>query len=269
MEIIAQTPRRLELGYRDTKSGWGSKVGATLFGLAFCGFGIWGMFAGRQKILKCIRLDPVQIECQLTTSGLIGSETITLANVQQAQLIKRRGASRPNRSTRKDVYGVVLITDDQKTAISAVSTSNYPTKQAEVRRINSFINNPQQFALNLRSDGRGLGLIVGGILATIGCGVIYALWQVKMVSKAVFNRDLARVKIHKTSVYGQLEQLSWYLREIEQSFIEESRGKNDTYYSLNLKFSDRQRQRVTLLRTTDRLKAETLLSTIRQFLDEI
>ena len=264
MKIIAQTPRRLELGYQERNLSW-SVCGATLFGFAFIGLGIWGIFTGRQKILKCTRIDSALVECQLTSSGIIGSQTTKLSEVKEAEIVVRKSATNRDRQ-RRDVYSVVLVTNDRRILVSGTSTSNYDQKKADVRRINSFLNNPQQFVLKMQSDSRWLGLIVGSILASVGLAIIYALWQIKIVSHAVFDRNSGILEIEKRSAYGKTEKLDWRLAKIEQLWIEESDSEENKNYSLNLQFFPSQQSSLTLLRTNDRFEAEMLATNIRQFI---
>ena len=55
---------------------------------------------------------------------------------------------------------------------------------------------------------------------------------------------------------------------IEELAFEASEGQKNIYYSVNLKF-DFSQPNLTLLRTSDRLEAETLKTNIAKFLDEL
>jgi|GEM_PF-2401673 len=263
MKIVAQTPNRLELGYSQSVSRLG-KIGATLFGLAFIGFGIWGIFAGQQKTLKCVRLASAQVECEFISSGFISSQTTKLSNLKRAEIITRRSTARDRRE--RNVYSVVLIADDRRIPVSGVSSSNSASKKADVARLNSFINNPQQFFFKMHEDGRWLGLILGSILTSVGVGVIYALWQIKVVSKADFDRHSRLLKVQKSSMYGKLERLEWYLQEIAELSFDESKSSKETYYSLKLQFNSSKLKSLTLLHTRDRLEAETIATAVESFL---
>ena len=263
MEIITQTPDRLELGYSQSVSRLG-QIGATLFGLAFIGFGIWGIFAGQQKTLKCVRLASAQIECEFISSGFINSQTTKLSSLKRAEIITRRSTTRDRR--KRNVYSVVLIADDRRIPVSGVSSSNSTSKKADVARLNSFINNPQQFFFKMHEDGRWLGLILGSILASVGVGVIYALWQIKVVSKADFDRHSRLLKVQKSSMYGKLERLEWHLREIEKLSIDESQGGKEIYYSVNIQLNSNKFRNLTLLHTRDRIAAETIATAVEKFL---
>ncbi|MEL6439999.1 MAG: hypothetical protein AAFQ80_12185 [Cyanobacteria bacterium J06621_8] len=264
MEIIAQTSRRLELGYRQDNSLLGV-VALTLVGLGFLGFGVWGIFSGRQKILKCARIEPELVECQIKSSGIIGSQTTKLSGVEKAEIITRKKTNVNNR-LRKDTYGVVILGSGQKISISVVSTSNRNAKQADVRRINSFINNPRQFTLTMEEDGRWLGFIIGSILIAVGSVVIYAMWQMTLIIGAVFDKTLGILRIQKRSLYGKTEKRSWNLQEVEEIFLERSKGKNSNMYSVNLKLHS-QLKCLTLLRTENSLAAETIANNVRKFLN--
>ena len=269
MEIAVHTPRRLEL--KTPSSIWSSSA-MVLFGLLFFGCGAWSMFAGKLKVLKCQRLELNQIECQLSSTGLIGRKVTQIGNLERAEIAKHRSRNNTNRGHRyKNTYSVVLIAKEpgQKLAISSISSSDRREEQAKVNQINAFINNPQQFIFQMREDGRWLGYLIGSVFMLVGGSILVLLWRVQYVDSAIFDKNLGVARIQKRSILGKTQKLSWNLKRIKELSVEQKlrESKKGSYivHTLYLEFNSPQDPSLKLLDTHDATQAETLAGEIRRF----
>jgi hypothetical protein len=110
MKIVVQTSRRLEL---ESGNPLGAVAG-TLFGMLFLVAGVAAiLLLGRLTVLMCQRLEPNQIECQLTSTGLLGSQTTQITALEGAEVATHSDDD-------GDTYSIVLFAVGQKIPFSKI-----------------------------------------------------------------------------------------------------------------------------------------------------
>jgi hypothetical protein len=137
-------------------------VFAMLYGSVFVLAGLTVMLAaGELATLTCQRVEPTQGSCQLVTSGLFGSDEITipLNQLQSAKLVSS--------NIRKSSYSIVLLTDHDKVHFVSKWNTPVPEEQRKADLINAFIGNPRETSLRIQKDDPGSAYI-GGIFILFG-----------------------------------------------------------------------------------------------------
>lgn len=151
---MAQT----ELGFWGSL-GWG--VALVIVGSAMA------ILFGNLSVFECVRQKPStnQGECELISSGLLGSssETLALESLQDAQI---------ERSTKKSLYRVVFQTTEGEMPLSGAYTSGRGSKEKIVGEIQTFINTPTQESVSVKQDDRWMGYLIGGIFSLAGCSLV-------------------------------------------------------------------------------------------------
>ena len=142
---------------------------------------------GKLTTLKCDRVEPIQINCELILSGLLGKEVNHVRWLQGAEVEERRGSD-------GNTYRVLLVTQEGKIPLTNLHTARSLDKYQNAAKINNFINSPAENFIVLREDHRWLGYLIGSMLMLLGGGAFPLLMSEKpLLTSCVFDRDLGRV----------------------------------------------------------------------------
>ncbi len=122
---------------------------------------------GDLSIFECTRqgASTNQGECELVSSGLLGSnrQTLTLASLQDAYT---------EESTENGLYRVVLQTTEGRIPLTGAYTSGRGSKDKAVEEIQAFINTATQEAVSVKQDDRWMWYVIGGLFSLAGCSLL-------------------------------------------------------------------------------------------------
>ena len=136
---------------------------------------------GKVASLQCTRIEPIRVDCQLTASGILGTKTTTIAQLQDAALEtsrshsrqpRRRNSDRPNRDRNDPTYRVILIGQNGRIPLTEYYSSGRSGHENKVKKIRTFLNTSTQKQLKIEQDSRWLIYPVGGIFMAIGLAVL-------------------------------------------------------------------------------------------------
>lgn len=139
-------------------------------GMIFVLLGLFGLlFLGEKVTLDCYRSQNI---CQLATFHFSGTETkpIPLKDLQGAK-IQQTVNQKKKRITY--IYRVMLSTAKGYIPLTESFTSGKEQPYKIARKINQFINNPQQKTLNIQLDHLWVGYIFGGLFGIFGLVVLF------------------------------------------------------------------------------------------------
>jgi len=156
MKILKQTITQLTL---QTKSIF-SSLRISIFLMA--GGLIWLTLTYNSTTLSCQRLDAKKGSCELTRSGLLGSNTeeISLRDLQGAKVESDEDSSR-----------MLLLTNRGEVPFTYYYLGGFWDKYRLASEVNSFVKNTEHRSLKLTQDDRWFGMI-GGIVLLIGLALI-------------------------------------------------------------------------------------------------
>ncbi len=250
MKITEDTTQRLKI-----KQGTFAMGCLTLFSLPFLISGIAVIVGfGKVNTVRCDRVEPTQINCQLTSSGLLG-ET-------QKRVFHLRGADIENND---DTYRVVLLAD-QKLPLTDYYTSDYLAKQTQVRKIQTFINDPNQTLFTVSDDGRWFAYSFGGIFTLVGLGLFVGSLTTKINNCLVFDKSTNNLTIQNRSLLGQSTTTIYPLRAISSVEIHEVKDSDgDLNYRLKIRLRTGENL-PDLLYTSTRKDIQKIATKIQKFL---
>lgn len=138
MKILQQTITELEIQGTSIFSSFLASIFLTVFGL------IWLKFTDNSTTLTCQRSDANEGNCELTRSGLLGSNTekISLKNLQGAKVESANDGSR-----------VVLLTNGGEVPFTYYYTS-WGEQNSLAYDVNLFVKNTQHRLLKLTQKNR-------------------------------------------------------------------------------------------------------------------
>jgi len=215
MKIIENTPDRLVLRSDPTLQ--------IVFGLVFAVTGlIITYFFGRSVDVHCEKIEPRQVNCQLTPK-LLGLKPLgqrRVLNVQKAEVSESRD------SDGDSTYRVIFITAAGKVSLTNYSSSGYSAKANLAEQINSFIRDNQRTALDVKVNMDWWILIF--LFAFTGVGIIVILVAKTTVIEMIRSEGVLRILKGGLFGSGQEEHI---LRDIESIELESSRSNrgNPTY----------------------------------------
>jgi hypothetical protein len=142
-------------------------------GGVFVALGLLLVSSGELTTLSCSRVKPTQGNCQLISSGLLGSK------VRATQLSELQGAKIEDNPMDDDTSRVTLLTRKGEVLLS--KSTDDKIAEATVSEINTFIQHPERTSLTIEQDERGIYFPVGGLviaagLLTIGFSRTFSLY---------------------------------------------------------------------------------------------
>ena len=193
MHITEQTSTSLKLQCKDNSS----RYFLWLLGSPFLLIGLAVMiFLGKLTTLKCDRLEPTQVACELTSAGLAGKKVIP---IRLGQL--QRADVEVNEDSDGDTYRVVLVTKTGVIPFTQSYSSGEGGKHRNAQLINTFLSNPDQPSLKVQQDDRWFAYPFGGIFALVGGSMI--LSTLKQTSQTTYQFD-------KQANCLSIQEKSWF-----------------------------------------------------------
>jgi hypothetical protein len=128
----------------------------------FVALGILFMSSGRITTLTCNRVKSNQGNCQLISSGLLGSR------VKKTQLSELHGAKIIDNPMDDDASRVVLVTQNGEFPLTSSTSGNDTEATATASDINTFIQQVEKTSLTIQHDERGLYFPVGASIIAFG-----------------------------------------------------------------------------------------------------
>lgn len=190
MHITEQTPTSLKLQHRkDSSSGYV----LLLFGGPFLVIGlVVVIFLGKLTILKCDRLEPTQVVCELISTGLLGRKVIPipLGQLQSADV-------EVNEDSDGDTYRVVLMTKAGITPFTQSYSSGEGGKRRNAQRINLFLSSQDQLSLKVQQDDRWFAYPLGGVFALIGGGIMLSTLEYASQTTYRFDKQASCLSIQE------------------------------------------------------------------------
>jgi len=142
----------------------GSLAGGTM--LIVAGSTTVALFGG-SHVFECTRQEPStnQGECELVSSGLLGSyrQTLALASLQKAYV---------EESSSDDLYRVVFQTAEGPFPLTGAYTSGRGAKKKIAEEVQAFINTATQEAVSVKQDERWMWYPIGGIFSLAGGSLV-------------------------------------------------------------------------------------------------
>lgn len=219
------------------------------------------IYLAKLTTLKCDRLNPTKVGCELTSSSLL-EEHITPIPVGEFQ-----GAElKVNKSSNGTSYGVTLLTKKKDIPISDVYSSSKKVEEKKVKQINDFISKPEQMSLRIQEDNRWLFYAVGGITALVGSSSIINALTKKLDITCLFDKDADRMYLKQQNIFKKAKTREEILYEIRKAQIVEKNNKegNKTY---NINLILRSDDEITLLPLDISYNPYKITQSINHFLE--
>ena len=259
MEIVEHTSNILKL---KAKGGaWSSlpikitlPVGPIFF---FAGLAVT-LLAGKVATLNCDRIEPTQITCELTSSGLLSHNVKSIEQLKGAELESKR--SRRTRS--RNTYRVALLAKSGKIPLTDVYSSGGSSSR-NVALINNFVNNPGANNLKIKEDHRWVAYPFGLLFMLVGGWIFIKIASLKTLVSFTLNKTSSQANFKYQNILLQSEIRQEELDNIEIARVDEtvssSKGQN---YNINLILKSG--KSIDLMFFQDRSE---LAEAINQFLD--
>ena len=229
MQITEQTARVLSLQIQRPPS-WVEVIGALTVPAIFLGLGlVYILVTGKLTTLKCDRIEPTQVNCEITLSGLLGNQTTQIKQLQGAEVKERLDSDGDN-------HRVLLITQEGKIPITNLRTSRILREDSNIAKINTFIHNSAESSLKIQEDDRWIAYPVGIMLMLVGGGVLPLMIKLhKPLMSCVFDKDSGWVYLQYQNMFLQSESKQEKLDAIERVQIVETPGSDiDEIYDTQL-----------------------------------
>ena len=137
--------------------------------------------------LKCNRLEPTQVNCQLTSSSLLGKKNTSIKQLKGAEV-------QVHTDSEGDTYEeVLLVTKDDNISL--------PFKVEEAKKINIFISNPEHNLLLIEHDNR-LDAYIIGVTWILFWGIcILLILSLKFQTSCIFDKKSGRMYLTKNNFF--------------------------------------------------------------------
>ena len=141
-----------------------SLLNDTLFfhiaGGVFVTLGLVLISSGKLTTLTCNRVELTQGNCQLVSSGLLGSQ------VKETLLSELQGAKTEDNPMDEDASRVVLLTSNGEVRLT--NSTGWKIAEAAASEINAFVKQAEKTSLTIQQDERGLYFSMGGFIIVAG-----------------------------------------------------------------------------------------------------
>lgn len=258
MKIVEQTPTKIRL----KANNLGLPLFLTLFGLPFFLVGLAvSLFLGKLTQLKCNRLEPTQVACQLVSSGILNTRTteIPVGALQGAEIETSRD------SDGDATYRVALITRQGRLPLTDSYSAGLGTNhQQNVNQINAFLSRADQENLVIQQDDRWLAFIFGGIFMLVGGGVTAGGLLAQFLSACIIDKTAGQLYLERKNSF-RTKRKEYPLHEIQAVEAVEGRDSDgDPTYATYLIL--RSGEKIPLKLTGARNDHFALADAINQFL---
>ena len=163
--------------------------------------------------LKCDRIEPERVSCELTSSGFVSHNSILIEDLQSAEI------QSDTNSDGDKIYRIVLIANQNKIIpFNKVYSSGGTESMAEnVGIINSFIKKSAEASLTVEKDDR---LVTSIVLspAIIIAGVVLLFFMLrKTLRYCNFDKDYGRVVLNRKNIISQEITIEERLENIKKA----------------------------------------------------
>ncbi len=258
MKIVEQTPTKIRLKASDL----GVPIFLTLLGLPFFLAGLVViLFLGKLTQLECNRLEPTQVACQLTASGILNTRTtnIPVGELQGAEI-------ETSQDSDGDItYRVALITRQGRLPLTDSYSAGLGTNhQQNTNQINTFLSRADQENLVIQQDDRWFAFIFGGIFMLVGSGIIAGGLFNQFSSACILDKTSGRLYLDRKNGF-RTKRKEYPLHEIKAAkVVENTDSDGDPTYATYLVL--RSGEKIPLKLTGSRNEHSALADTINQFL---
>lgn len=257
MKVVEQTQTRLALSHQPIRA-WA--IAGVAAATALFNFFAWlGEPASTQ--LKCQRLQPNYVICQLQRTAPIGFKSyqtinnVASVNVASVNVASRQSSSR--RSRRTQISFLTLVTPSQQ-----VKISNSERRTDTATQIQAFLSNPRSTTLAI-TYSRSLHALE---FIAIGFLIVMIIGLFSMPKETyIFYRSLQKLVIVRKGIFGK-QEYEYALNDIDQVSVEKQQTRRGTSYYIALWLSDGQQIKLPpSLISSERVQLD-LAHQIRRFL---
>lgn len=227
MQFTEQTSTVLKLQAED--NDYPSRWVVMLMGIFFFLSGLGFMITlGRLVELKCKRVEPTQVACELISSNLLGKHTtpIPTGQLQGAEVDKTSDSE-------ETFYRVELLTKNGRVPLTEMYFgSGRQYEQAD--QINAFVSNPQQMSLKIQQRHSWLAYPFGGLFAFVGGCITFGCMIRKFQTSCIFDKGSHRMYLKQHNVFKS-EVIEHMIHEIKEAqVVEGTDSDGDKTYSTSL-----------------------------------
>jgi len=257
LEIIERTPTLLKLKAKGASafvsiSGlmWSSSYIVVVVGML--------IFTPTLTTLKCNRLNPNQVVCNLIYSSLV-YEYLTPISVEEFHGAKLR------QNKKRTMYGITLLTNKGDIPLDKPSTSSEVALK-KINKINNFINNSPQKYLVIQQNDRWSFYTSLGVSLLLGTGVFSRIIKRKLSITCIFDKDADRMYLEQENLFGNGEIREEIMYEIRQAQRVEKTNKDGTK-KYNIKLVLKSDKEITILPSDVSYDTYKITHTINHFLE--
>lgn len=208
MQPVEQTSTRLIFQTKHLQSRLSELMASLpllLVAVPFLGGGLLSIVQSQWVTLRCDRLEPTQLSCQLTASSLLwrDSEPQSLGPIHAAVLDVRQGYDSSS-------YQVMLITPTDQIPLTQMYTSEAIGKQRRVETINAFLADPDRESLTIRQNDGWVAYPVGVVFMLMGGGLLTMIFTRELQIACTFDAVAKKVRLNLRSIVGsRVQELSF------------------------------------------------------------
>ncbi|NET31538.1 MAG: hypothetical protein F6K19_06000 [Cyanothece sp. SIO1E1] len=202
-----------------------------LFGSTFFGVGLGTIIIfGKLAVLKCDRIEPTQVTCELISSDLLGQDVAVIRRLQGAEVDVSSDSD-------SDTYRIVLIANSKRIPLTKAYSAGASGKYQKVDQINTFINNSAASSLKIQEEHRWFAYPFGGVFMLCGGGITLTFLLQKTPTLCVFDKASGRVFLKRQNMLFQSDTQEEKLDAIKMAQVNEITDTDgDTSYSTELVF---------------------------------
>ena len=256
MKVIEETSDRLQLR--------ANQLSAIILGVLFgTPFFIAGLFViakiGKLATLTCDRTASTVLECQLSTTGLLDTQTTAIAQLLGAEV-------QTSESSDGDTYRLLLKTERGEVPLTEVYSSGRRGKSRKAALINAFVSNPSQTSLTIQQDDRWFAYPFGGIFVLAGGGIIIGSLSMDLITIYDFDRRMGQLSLTQRGLFRTkvTEQMLHEIQQVQLQTQVDSDG--DTTYSASFKLRSGEEMPLPLPGVSGKSGYEDVTNRMRKFL---
>jgi hypothetical protein len=264
MKIVEQSPTLLKIEWKGYF--WMYSLGCLFIRLIFASLPLyWGLIFLRdsQSInLRCNRMEPTQVNCQLTSSRFLGETSIPIHGLKGAEV-------KETETDDGSDYQILLITKGKHIPLG--NSLSFSESHKIVAQIHTFIGDRNRFILDIQQDNRFWFTLYGLIFIGIGSGVIYSALLFPIPYSFIFDK-VSGLMYMKSKSFFKTEYRELRLSDIQEvrvvEEIQESEGSKTKIYTINrTRLALRSGKEIYLIIFGDVFKHYEVARTINDFLN--
>jgi hypothetical protein len=258
MKLVEQTSSRLKLqANHHSEIVLGALMGVAL---VLGGLAAIGEFA-KVTTLTCDRLEPKYVKCELQTAGILDREDVSFppnyllgATVQEIELEDNT------------VYRVLLQTKNGDFPLTPTASSGAKGKEIMATQIETYLQEPNQKSLLIKSDRSWVAYGIGGLFVFLGGGLIILVLSHPLRTTYVFDKQTDQIEWKKQHLFNA-EIQQWALHEIEQVIFNiDTDSDGDESYSVSLKLRSGKELPLQLISVAGKGNYEKIADSIKRLL---